>query len=90
MMLTLPSPPSTPIIVFLERFCKMVGVLPPNILDTKFVDTKSEGERLLVMCPKARCDVALLVAVLVESSGIYKDLNCVIVIVVNVVGMYHR
>jgi hypothetical protein len=29
-------------VVFLENLCKMVGMLPPNVLDAKVVDTKSE------------------------------------------------
>ena len=53
-------------VVFLENFCEMVGMLLTNVLDTKVVATKSEQERPPVMFPKARCDVALLVAVLFE------------------------
>jgi hypothetical protein len=29
-------------VVFLENLHKMVGVLPPNVLDAKVVDTESE------------------------------------------------
>jgi hypothetical protein len=28
-------------VVFIEIFCKMFGMLPPNVLDTKVVDTES-------------------------------------------------
>ncbi len=45
----------------------MVGVLLPNVLDAKVVDTESERERPPVMFPKAQCDVALMVAMLVEA-----------------------
>ncbi len=45
----------------------MVGVLSPNILDAEVVDTESEQERPPVMFPKAWCDFALMVAVLVEA-----------------------
>ncbi len=44
----------------------MVGMLLPNVLDAKVIDTESEQERPPVMFPKAQCDVALLVAMLVE------------------------
>ncbi len=54
-------------VVFLENFCKMVGVLLPNVLDAKVVDTESEQERPPVVFPKARCDFALMVAMLVEA-----------------------
>ncbi len=54
-------------VVLLENLCKMVGVLPPNVLDTKVVNTESEQERPPVMFPKARCAIALMVAVLVEA-----------------------
>ncbi len=54
-------------VVFLENFCKLVGVLPPDILDAKVVDTEGEQERPPVMFPKARCDFALMVAMLVEA-----------------------
>ncbi len=40
-------------VVFLKNFCKMVGVLPPNVLDAKVVNTESEQERLPVVFPKA-------------------------------------
>jgi hypothetical protein len=53
-------------VVFLKNFCKNVGMLPPNVLDTKVVDTESEQERSPVMFPKAWSDIALLVAMLVE------------------------
>jgi hypothetical protein len=53
-------------VVFPENICKMVGVLPPHVLDAKVVNTESEQEKLLFMFPKARCDIALLVTVLVE------------------------
>ncbi len=52
----------------------MVGVLPPNILDAKVVDTESEQERPPVMFPKARCDIALMVAMLVEAF--YEEILC--------------
>jgi hypothetical protein len=62
---------STPVngkfVVFLEDLCKMVGVLPPSIFDAKVVDAESEQERPPVMFPKAQCDVALMVALLVEA-----------------------
>jgi hypothetical protein len=29
-------------VVFVENFCEMFGVLPPNVLDAKVVDTESE------------------------------------------------
>ncbi len=29
-------------VVFLENLCKMVGMLMPNVLDAKVVDTESE------------------------------------------------
>ncbi len=61
-------------VVFLENLCKMVSVLPPNVLDAKVVDTQSEQERLPVMFPKARFDVALMVAVLVEAF--FKEILC--------------
>ena len=54
-------------VVFLENLRKMVGVLPPNVLDAKVVNTESEQERLPVMFPKARCGIALMVAVLVQA-----------------------
>jgi hypothetical protein len=44
----------------------MVGMLLPNVLDAKVVDTKSEGERPPVVFSKAQCDFALMVAMLVE------------------------
>jgi hypothetical protein len=53
--------------VFFENLCEMVGMLPPDLLDAKVVNTESEQERLPVMFPKARCDVALMVAELVEA-----------------------
>ncbi len=52
----------------------MVGVLPPDVLDAKVVDTESEQKRLPVMFPKARCDVALMVAVLIEAF--FKEILC--------------
>ncbi len=61
-------------VVFLQNLCKMVGVLPPKILDAKVVDTESEQERPPVMFPKARCDVALMVAVLVEAF--FEEILC--------------
>ncbi len=54
-------------VVFPENLHKMVGVLPPNVLDAKVVETESEQERLPVMFPKAQCDFALMIAVLVEA-----------------------
>jgi hypothetical protein len=44
----------------------MVGMLPPSLLDTKVVNTESEQKRLPVMFLKAKCDVTLMVAMLVE------------------------
>ncbi len=61
-------------VVFLENLCKMVGVLPPDVLDAKVVNTESEQERPPVMFPKAQCDVALMVAVLVEAF--FKEILC--------------
>ncbi len=29
-------------VVFIENACKMFGVLPPNVLDAKVIDTESE------------------------------------------------
>jgi hypothetical protein len=60
--------------VFLENLHKMVGVLPANVLDAKVVNTESEQEKLPVMFPKARCDVALMVVVLVEAF--FKEILC--------------
>ncbi len=54
----------------------MVGVLLPNVLDAKVVDTESEQERPPAMFPKAQCDVALMAAMLVEAffkEILYKD-----------------
>ena len=53
-------------VVFLKNLREMVGVLPPNILDAKVVDTESEQKRPPVVFPKGRCDFALMVAMLVE------------------------
>ncbi len=61
-------------VVFLENLCKMVGMLPPNVIDAKVVNTESEQERLPAMFPKAWCDVALMVAVLVEAF--FKEFLC--------------
>ncbi len=61
-------------VVFLENLCEMVGVLPPNLLDAKVVDTESEQERLPVMFQKARCEVVLMVAVLVEAF--FEEILC--------------
>jgi hypothetical protein len=36
-------------VVFLENLCKMVGMLPPDVLDAKVVNTESEQERPSVM-----------------------------------------
>ncbi len=30
------------LLVFIEIFCKMFGMLPPNVLDAKVIDTESE------------------------------------------------
>ncbi len=49
------------VVVYVENFYKMFGVLLPNVLDAKVVNT----ERPPVMLLKARCDLALLVAELV-------------------------
>ncbi len=61
-------------VVFLENLHKMVGVLPPNVLDAKVIGTESEQERPPVMFPKAQCDLALMVAVLVEAF--FKEILC--------------
>ncbi len=61
-------------VVFLENLCKMVGVLLPYVLDAKVVDTESKQERLPVMFSEARCDVALVVAVLVEAF--FEEMLC--------------
>ncbi len=61
-------------VLFLENLCKMVGVLPPNVLDAKVVDTESEQERLPIVFPKAQCDIALIVARLVEVC--FKEILC--------------
>jgi hypothetical protein len=61
-------------VVSLKNVCKMVGVLPPDVLDAKVVDTESEQERLPVMFPKARHDLALLKAMLVELF--FKEILC--------------
>ncbi len=60
--------------MFLKNLHKMVGVFLPNVLDAKDVNAESEQERLPVMFPKARCDVALMVAVLVEAF--FKEILC--------------
>jgi hypothetical protein len=52
----------------------MVGMLPPNVLDAKDIKTESEQERPPFMFPKARCEVALLAAVLVESF--FEEILC--------------
>ena len=54
-------------VAFLENLCKMVGMLLPNVLDAKVINTESEQERPPVVFPKAWCDFALMVAVLVEA-----------------------
>ena len=54
-------------VVFLKIFWKIAGVLPPNVLDAKVINTESEQERPPVMFSKARCDFALMVAMLVEA-----------------------
>ncbi len=61
-------------VVFLENLCEMVGVLLPIALDTKVVNTESEQERPPVVFPKARCDIALMVAMLVEAF--FKRILC--------------
>ncbi len=61
-------------VAFLKNLCKMVGVLLPNVPDAKVVNTKCEQERPPVMLPKARCDIALMVAVLVEAF--FKEILC--------------
>ncbi len=61
-------------VVFHENLCKMVGVLLPNVLDAKVINTESEQERPPVMFPKARCDIALMVAMLVEAF--FKEILC--------------
>ncbi len=43
-------------VVFVKNFCNVVGVLLPNVLDAKVVDTESEQERL----PVQRPDVTML------------------------------
>ncbi len=59
-------PVNVAFVVFLGNLCKMVGVLPSNVLDAKVVNTESEQERLQVMFPKAWCNFVLMVAMLVE------------------------
>jgi hypothetical protein len=59
-------------VVFLKNLCKMVGVLPPDILYAKAISTESEQERPPIIFPKARCDIALMVALLVEAF--FKDI----------------
>jgi hypothetical protein len=59
---------------FLENLCEMIGLLLPDVIDAKDVDTESDQERLPVMFPKIQCDVALLVAVLVEA--IFEEILC--------------
>ncbi len=61
-------------VVFLENLHEMVGMPPPNILDAKVVDIESEQERLPVMFPKAWCDIALMVAILVEAF--FEEILC--------------
>ncbi len=61
-------------VVFVENSCKIFGMLPSNILDSKVADTESELDRPPVMFPKAWCDLALLVTVLVESF--FKEILC--------------
>jgi hypothetical protein len=61
-------------VVFLEDLREMVGVHPPDVLDVKVVNTESEQERPPVMFPKAWCDVALMVAMLVEAF--FKEILC--------------
>jgi hypothetical protein len=53
--------------LFLKNLCEMVGLLLPNVLDAKVVDTESEQERPPVMFPKAWCDVVLMVAMFIEA-----------------------
>ncbi len=67
-------PDNVTFVVFPKNLCEMVGVLPPNVLDAKVVDTESEQERPPIMFPKARCDIALMVAVLVEVF--FKEILC--------------
>jgi hypothetical protein len=59
-------------LVFLENLCKMVGVLPPNVLDAKVVNTENEQKRPSVMFPKAWCDIALMVLV----EAFFKEILC--------------
>jgi hypothetical protein len=60
--------------VFVENLCEMVGVLPPNVLDAKVVDTETEQDRPPVIFLKARCDIALMIAMLVEEF--FKEILC--------------
>jgi hypothetical protein len=61
-------------VVFLKNLRKMVGMLLPNVLDAKVVNTESEQERPPVIFPKAQCDVALMVALLVEAF--FEEILC--------------
>jgi hypothetical protein len=60
------APVNGTFVVFLKNLYEMVGVLLPDVLDAKVVDTEIEQERLPVMFPKALCDFALMLDVLVE------------------------
>jgi hypothetical protein len=60
--------------VFLKNICEMVGMLLPNALDAKVVDTENEQERPPVMFPKAWCDIALMVVVLDEV--LFEEILC--------------
>ena len=71
---SLSVPVNETFVVFLKNLCKMVGMLPPNILDAKVVNTESEQERPPIMFPKAWCDIALMVSVLVEAF--FKEILC--------------
>ncbi len=53
-------------VVFLRNLRGMVSLLLPVVLDAKVVGTESEQEKLPVIFPKAWCDVALMVVVMVE------------------------
>ncbi len=61
-------------VVFLKNLCKMVGMLLPNVLDAKVVNTESERKRPPIVFPKAWCDIALMVAMLVEAF--FKEILC--------------
>ena len=54
-------------LVFLEHSHEVVGMLFANVFDAKVVDTGGEADGTQFLYPKPWCDLALLVAVLVQS-----------------------